>query len=155
LRKIREWVRFIFLQRGKGGKLEEKAKKEKSMRRKRSSEQTTSNHGIREGMMVLTGMKEWRQQHPKATFREIEEAVDERLARLRAGMLEDLARMSSQADWIQSPKEQRPTCEQCGTPLVSRGKQKRRLQTTGGQQVELERGYGTCPQCGQGIFPPG
>jgi len=39
---------------------------------------------------VMTGMKEWRLQHPKATFREIEAALDERLARLRARMLEDL-----------------------------------------------------------------
>jgi phage host-nuclease inhibitor protein Gam len=38
---------------------------------------------------VMTGMKEWRMQHPKATFREIEAALDERLARLRARMLED------------------------------------------------------------------
>jgi hypothetical protein len=33
---------------------------------------------------VISGMKEWRLQHPRATFREIEAAVDERLARLRA-----------------------------------------------------------------------
>jgi RNase P subunit RPR2 len=108
-----------------------------------------------EGMMMLSGMKEWRQQHPTAPFREIEEAVDERLAKLRAGMLEDLARMSAQADWSQTPKAQRPKCEHCGTLLVSRGKQKRQLQTSGGQHVQLERSYGTCPQCGQGIFPPG
>ncbi len=30
---------------------------------------------------VLTGMKEWRDQHPKATLNEIEEALDERLGR--------------------------------------------------------------------------
>jgi len=35
---------------------------------------------------VLTGMREWRQQHPKATFREIEAALDERMSRLRAQM---------------------------------------------------------------------
>ncbi len=34
---------------------------------------------------VMTGMKEWRIQHPKATFREVEAALDERLARLRLG----------------------------------------------------------------------
>jgi hypothetical protein len=38
---------------------------------------------------VMTGMKDWRVQHPKATFREIEAALDERLARLRVRMLED------------------------------------------------------------------
>lgn len=40
---------------------------------------------------VLVGMKEWREQHPKATFTEIEEALDERLGRLRARMLQDSA----------------------------------------------------------------
>ena len=30
---------------------------------------------------VMTGMKEWRLQHPHATFRQIEAALDERLAR--------------------------------------------------------------------------
>ena len=29
---------------------------------------------------VLSGMKEWRLQHPKATLREIEQALHERLA---------------------------------------------------------------------------
>jgi hypothetical protein len=28
---------------------------------------------------VISGITEWRQQHPKATFREIEEEVDKRL----------------------------------------------------------------------------
>ena len=125
------------------------------MRRKRPTEQEAYTQEMSEEMMMLTGMKEWRQQHPKATFREIEEAVDAKLAKLRAGMLEELATMSFQADWSQTPKEDRPTCEHCQTPLVSRGKQSRWLQTSGGQQVKLERQYGTCPQCGQGIFPPG
>jgi hypothetical protein len=40
---------------------------------------------------VLVGMKEWREQHPKATFAEIEAALDERLGRLRARMLQDTA----------------------------------------------------------------
>jgi hypothetical protein len=33
---------------------------------------------------IITGMAEWRQQHPKAMLREIEAALDERLERLRA-----------------------------------------------------------------------
>ena len=36
---------------------------------------------------ILTGMREWRLQHPKATLREIELALDERWYRLRARML--------------------------------------------------------------------
>ena len=37
---------------------------------------------------VVTGMWDWRTAHPRATFREIESALDERLERMRARMLE-------------------------------------------------------------------
>ena len=80
--------------------------------------------------------------------------MDERLAKLRAGMLEELVKMSPQAGWSQASQENRPRCEQCGESLVSRGKRSRWLQTSGGQQIQLERSYGTCPQCRQGLFPP-
>jgi hypothetical protein len=35
----------------------------------------------------MSGMKEWRLQHPKATFRGIEAAVDEKLSGVRARLL--------------------------------------------------------------------
>ena len=107
------------------------------------------------GEEVLSGMIEWRLQHPKATLQEIEDAVDERLGRLRTRMVEDAVQASSAADWSRQPKEERPRCAQCGTALVSRGKQKRRLQAKGGTMLDVERSYGTCPSCGSGFFPPG
>ncbi len=125
------------------------------MRRKRPTKRDPHRSEKSDAWMMLSGMKEWREQHPPAPLREIEEAMDERLARLRAGMLEELARMSPQADWSQTPQEDRPRCERCGDVLVSRGKQNRWLQTSGGELLELERSDGTGPQCGQGLFPPG
>ncbi len=105
---------------------------------------------------VISGMREWRGQHPKATFVEIEGALDERLSRLRAKMLQDTAlASSSQGDWSEIPKEERPLCPHCSTPLASRGKRIRHLQTDGGQELTLERTYGTCSKCGGGLFPPG
>jgi len=103
---------------------------------------------------VLTGMKEWRLQHPKATLREIEAALDERLAHLRARMLQDMALASAAAEWVGTKAEERPVCPKCGGRLVSRGQRKRRLQTHGGKEIELERAYGVCPTCGAGFFPP-
>ena len=50
------------------------------------------------GEDAVSGMLEWRQQHPKATFREIEQEVDERLAVMRARMLSDAAVASSSAE---------------------------------------------------------
>ena len=48
---------------------------------------------------ILSGVAEWREQHPKATFREIEAEVGKRLAVLRARMLSDAAIRSAQAEW--------------------------------------------------------
>jgi len=63
---------------------------------------------------VISGMKEWRVQHPRATFQEIEAALDERLARLRARMLQDAALLSradegtqlTRTNSVDSPVEQ-------------------------------------------------
>ena len=52
---------------------------------------------------VISGMAEWRVQHPKATLKEIEAALDERLERLRAKMLEEAALLSQARDWGERP----------------------------------------------------
>ena len=105
------------------------------------------------GEEVLSGMKEWRVQHPRATLREIEVALDERLARLRARLLEDAALASAAAGW--AAEEIAPACPTCGTALRERGAHPRKLQTHGGQTLTLTREYGVCPTCGGGFFPPG
>lgn len=102
---------------------------------------------------IIVGMTEWRQQNPKATFQAIEEELDRRLNALRARMLADLAVTSASAEW--EGKDGTPKCPKCGAHLEANGKKKRELQTRGGQGVEIEREYGVCPKCGQGIFPPG
>jgi RNase P subunit RPR2 len=71
--------------------------------------------------------------------------------RLRARMIEQAAQASAAAE---SETSQGLVCEQCGEPLQARGRAKRRWQTHGGQEVEVERTYVTCPQCGGGFFPP-
>ena len=103
---------------------------------------------------VMSGMKDWRLQHPKATWAEIERALDERLARLRARMLQDTALASGAGDWTAEPESDRPVCPECGQVLTSQGSQSRQLQTQGRQEIALERKYGVCPACGTGLFPP-
>lgn len=103
---------------------------------------------------VMTGMREWRMQHPKATLRAMEEELDTRLNQMRARMLEDMALASAVTDWVEAPPDQQPCCRACHTPLQQRGDQSRTLQTSGGQQLTLARQYGTCPTCGVGLFPP-
>jgi YgiT-type zinc finger domain-containing protein len=104
---------------------------------------------------VISGMKEWRLTHPRATLAEIEAALDDRLARLRARMLQDAALASPAASFSDAPPSSRPLCPTCGAPLVARGRARRSLQTQGGQEVVLDRQYGVCPACGTGLFPPG
>ncbi len=104
---------------------------------------------------VLSGMKEWRLQHPKATLREIEAALDERLGHLRARMLEDAALASAASDLNHAADGERPRCPACGAVLAARGQAARTLTTHLDQTLHLTRSYAVCPQCGAGLFPPG
>ena len=106
------------------------------------------------GLQDVLGMNQWREAHPKATLREIEAAVDAQMNQLRAQLIQELVQMGEAGEWSEGPPEGRPRCERCGTAVVARGKQTRFLQTNGGEAIKLERRYGTCPECGQGIFPP-
>lgn len=103
---------------------------------------------------IMRGMREWRTQHPKATLREMETELDARWARVRARMLEDMALASTAADWADAAAGEQPTCPDCGQSLQLRGSATRTIHTQGGQELRLERQYGTCPACGAGLFPP-
>src|SRR6266436_6761080 len=105
-----------------------------------------------QGEETFATVAQWRAAHPQATLAEIEQAVDEQMNRLRARMIEQAAQASAAAE---SEASQGLVCEQCGQALQARGRAKRRWQTHGGQEVEVERIYSSCPQCGGGFFPPG
>ena len=125
-----------------------KAKKNK---RERSPQMRQVSAGLRD----VLGMTQWRKEHPKATFREIEAAVDERVNQLRAQLIEEVVQMGETEAWSQKPEAEHPRCATCGTPLSARGEQTRWLQTSGGEAIKVRRTYGTCPECGEGFFPPG
>lgn len=99
---------------------------------------------------VYSGLADWRAAHPRATFAEIEAAVEERLAGLRARLLERVALASAATDL-----RERPPCPTCGGPVQVRGQRHRRLTAPGGQVVDLARTYAGCPACGTGFFPLG
>lgn len=46
------------------------------------------------------GMKEWRLAYPRVPVREIEDALDEKLAKVQAGLHEDVALASREADFV-------------------------------------------------------
>jgi YgiT-type zinc finger domain-containing protein len=101
---------------------------------------------------ILEEVAAWRTEHPKATFREIEAEIDRRLSALRAKMISDTVNASGAAEWEAA---EGVVCPECGAKLVKKGKKKRILLTREGRKIELEREYGVCVACGQGIFPPG
>jgi hypothetical protein len=104
---------------------------------------------------VILQVKEWRLQHPKATFREIEAAVDQSWARARARLLQEVALASEAREMSSDPEGGGSQCHQCHRLLESRGQRSRELITHYNQIIKLKRNYGVCPACGTGLFPPG
>ncbi|HEX6483460.1 MAG TPA: hypothetical protein VF043_31830 [Ktedonobacteraceae bacterium] len=87
-----------------------KAKKNK----RRRSEQIQR---VSAGLSDVLGMTQWRQEHPQATWAEIEAAVDAQITPLRAQLLEDLVGMGQGQEWSERPPVERPRCATCGRPL--------------------------------------
>ena len=54
---------------------------------------------------IMVGLREWRLQHPQASWREIEAARDERLVRGRARLLGEARMASAPADWRAAGQE--------------------------------------------------
>jgi predicted RNA-binding Zn-ribbon protein involved in translation (DUF1610 family) len=104
---------------------------------------------------VMSGMKEWRIEHPRATLREIEKALDERFAKLRVQMLADAAMASAASTITKGEEGEQALCPECGEEVEARGKQERLLTSQHNQVLRLERSYGVCPHCGAGFFPSG
>ena len=106
------------------------------------------------GAELEQGMGEWRQRHPKATLREMEAELDKQVAVLRVRLLERMIETSA-AGAGTGAEEAGLRCPECGEQMAGAGQHERRLQTSGGQEIKLEREYMSCPQCGNGFFPPG
>jgi hypothetical protein len=104
---------------------------------------------------VHQALRQWRQQHPTATFNELEDAVDQQVQAVRTRLLEDLTLASRAADLQAKHAGAPPRCPRCGERLVSQGKRPRQVQVHGNQTVSLHRDYAVCPACGGGLFPPG
>lgn len=103
---------------------------------------------------VLVGIKDWRTQHPRATFTEIEEELDRELSRLRTRLLEDVALASAATDGEGVTRAGGATCPTCGSRLVARGQATRAVTVTHNRTVTLPRAYAVCSACGAGVFPP-
>src|SRR2546421_4416893 len=97
----RRGVRFIFLHREDG----RMGKKTRRGRDESQEEQTGTQcpHAslVSAGLQDVLGMTQWRKDHPKATWQEIEAAVDERINQRRSQLIQDIVQMSDSEDWSQ------------------------------------------------------
>ncbi|MCD6033844.1 MAG: hypothetical protein K0S78_6030 [Thermomicrobiales bacterium] len=98
----------------------------------------------------FAALEAWRQAHPRATWVEIEAAVDAQLGPLRARVLGETA-MASEATALDG---ERRGCPDCGAGLHAAGTRRRRLRSEQDEPIDLERTYARCPTCGTGLFPP-
>ena len=123
--------------------------KAKKSKRQRSEQIQQVSAGLRD----VLGMTQWRKEHPKATWAEIEAAVDEQINQLRAQLIQDMVQMGETEGWSGMPGGGTSELSTSGKPLCARGKQTRFMQTNGGEAVKLTRTYGTCPSVGSAFFP--
>jgi hypothetical protein len=105
---------------------------------------------LEEASARFAALDAWRQAHPKATWEEIEAAVDAELGPLRAQVLGETA-MASEASALRG---ERPVCAACGERLRPAGTRRRRLHGEQAVPIDLERTDARCPACGAGLFPP-
>ncbi len=92
-------------------------------------------------------------QHPKATLQEIEDAVDERLRRLRKRMVEDAVQASGAADWSQHPKEERPRCTRAGRRSSRVGSRSGDCKRKAEHRWSWSAAMAPAPGVGAGFFP--
>lgn len=104
---------------------------------------------------AMEQVQAWRHVHPRATFAEIEAALDAQLRALRAEMLTDLVASDPARQVAGRPRADRPGCPECGAPVVSLGHHTRQIVVDGDHPVVVTRAYTRCPRCGAGHFPPG
>jgi hypothetical protein len=125
------------------------------MARRQAGRQVPAQKWEESAEEALSGFREWRVQHPRATLTEIETALDERWARVRARVLSDTALASAAADLRGVPAEERPRCPEWGAVMDCGGQEERTLRTTDEQAIVVTRSVTVCPACARRVFPPG
>lgn len=93
-------------------------------------------------------LNSWYQQHPEATFKEMEL----HLRKLRRALMgQTIPLMVAQGDLGATPEA--PSCEECGTSMEFKGYADKEVEGLEGEG-RLFRAYYVCPACGAGLFPP-
>jgi hypothetical protein len=91
----------------------------------------------------------WYQDHPEATFDEMEAELGKRRRAVLGSFLELSLR---QGNLGATPDD--PACESCGKPMTFKGYPKKAVHGVEAD-IKIPRAYYVCPSCGTGLFPPG
>jgi hypothetical protein len=94
-------------------------------------------------------LEAWYDEHPEATFGEIEQEARRRRRELMGKVLEIVVNGRDNGVQVEGVH-----CEQCGTEMEFKGYLPWTVRGLEGD-AELERAYYVCPECeGETIFPP-
>jgi hypothetical protein len=104
---------------------------------------------IAEAEELFDELMEWDEQNEKPNLTQIEEIV---LA-LRKRFGERIAQKVIMGQEERQPAEKVP-CPACGREMENKGMKNNQVETQIGN-LKIERGYYYCPDCKQGLFPPG
>lgn len=104
---------------------------------------------IAEAEELFDELMKWEEQSDKPNLTEIEEIV----LKLRKRFGERMAEKVILRQEERQPAE-RVRCPQCGREMVTKGMKDNQVETQIGN-LKIERSYYYCPDCKQGLFPPG
>jgi len=91
----------------------------------------------------------WQEQHPEFRLIELEAYLQVVGQQILSGMAERIVAQKESRQPVEGP-----TCRRCGKRMKHKGQKRKRVVTQIGE-VNIERSYYWCPECGSGIFPPG
>jgi len=99
---------------------------------------------------MIAKLEVWYDDHPDASFGEIEQQARQERRELMGQVLEVLVNGRDTGVQVQAPR-----CEKCGAEMEFKDYRDWTIRGLEGD-TRIERGYYACPECeGQTIFPPG